>query len=85
MKKQAWNWLHVVVVTTVAGLLAHTGYLLLQGRNIDRGEWGWLFVGLACLAVIQLTELWDDSRRGRNAAGAPGLATGQVPKEASTD
>ena len=85
MKKQAWNWLNTVVLTTVAGPTAHIGYLLLQGRNIDRGEWGWLFVGLVCMCVIQLTELWDDSRRDKNAAAVPGLAIGQGPKVADTD
>lgn len=85
MTKQAWNWLNTVVFTIAGGALGHYGYLLLQEKDMERGDWRWVTVGWVLVVVMQTMNLWDDSRRRRNAAGAPGLATGQVPKEAGTD
>ena len=85
MRKQAWNWLDAIILTIAAGTIAHFGYLLLQGKDIERGDWEWLFVVLGCIAVTNLKYLWDVSRRGRNATDGPELAIGQGPKEADTD
>ena len=85
MKKQAWNWLNAIVLTFVAGTIANVGYLLLQEKHIERGDWGWFIAGQACLIVTGLKKLWDDSGRSRNAADGPELAIGQGPKEADTD
>lgn len=85
MRKQAWNWLNAIVLTFVAGTIANVGYLLLQEKHIERGDWGWLIAGQACLIVTGLKKLWDDSGRSRKIADGPGLAIGQGPKEADTD
>ena len=85
MKKATWNWVNAIVLTFVAGTIANVGYLLLQEKNIERGDWGWFIAGQACLIVTGLKKLWDDSGRSRKVADAPGLAIGQVTKEEGAD
>lgn len=85
MSKQAWNWLKAIVLVFAAGTIANAGYLLLQGKDMERGDWGWFVVGQVCLVVINLKILWDDYRRSRNAAEVPGLAIGKGPKKADAD
>ena len=85
MKKQAWNWVNAIVLTIVAGTIANGGFSLLQGENLERGDWGWFIVGQVCLIVIGIKKLWDVSRHGRNDAEAPGLAVGQGPRQEGTD
>ena len=84
MTKQAWNWLNTIVFTIAGGALGHSGYLLLQDKDMEWGEW-WLTVGWVLVVVMQTMNLWDDSRRRRNAAGAPGRAIRQGPKVADSD
>ena len=85
MRKQAWNWLQAIVLVFAAGTIANAGYLLLQGKGMERGDWGWFIVGQVCLIVINLKNAWDAYGRSRNGADAPGLVIGQGPKVADTD
>ena len=84
MKKNFWDWVYAIVVTLASGMLAHDGYLLLQGRNDEWGNWAFIMV-LVCLGVSNLSRNWDDPDPVKNAADVPRLTIGQGPKEDDSD
>lgn len=85
MRNQAWNWLEAILLAFAAGLIADAGYLLLQGKDMERGDWDWFPLALVCVLVVNLKNSWDAYVRSKNPADAPGLAIGQGPKVAGTD